>query len=527
MIIGLSVTVQLRADRGIKMNDITISANGRQLAGLIARPEGNHAAHSLPAVAVFHGFTASKEMMRPFIEGLARVGFVVIAIDQQGHGHSTGNLREDGENSLRNDGVAVVAYLRGLSSVDPAKVAILGHSMGAGTAIATSTYLGDLAATVLIGNSLDGGQEYNLTPSFPSNVLLAVGKYDELFTIDDAITTLAKLITTSPQVNTLYGNFDDGTARELLVTPTDHILEVLNARIVERSIEWIYKSLVDATTNLTDPALQSVKGWQFILDQLLSAIAALGMILLIPLSFAFLPRKFNREDREISWISQGFLAFIAFILAIPTAFLGTGSFAVLFISWFILGSLFYTIKRMMQQSRGFGEVVRDEFEIRPDAGIAIVLLAGLMLMVHAILLVVPWDYRYVIPILSGLSLRRLGLFLIMFLPGSIYFTIEVAALGGKSALSMKQFGREVAARIWAFMLLLAVYYLPIIIFQTPLLPSLVGFLAFFIVGLIPVMVILTLFSSFGRRYHWSNLAIGILSAGLVCWMLASTLSFNA
>ena len=80
-------------------------------------PEGEWS-KELPGVVVFHGYSSSKEMMCPVAKLLAKSGFAVLTVDLQGHGQSTGKLGEDGDNSLSNDGLAAVEYLRAKNEVN-------------------------------------------------------------------------------------------------------------------------------------------------------------------------------------------------------------------------------------------------------------------------------------------------------------------------------------------------------------------------------------------------------------------------
>lgn len=68
-----------------------------------------------------------------------------------------------------------------------------------------------------------------MTPERPKNVLLVAGLYDELHPENELLTSLAAG-TGLPKVypGRIYGNFGDGTARELTEIPTvNHVAEVL------------------------------------------------------------------------------------------------------------------------------------------------------------------------------------------------------------------------------------------------------------------------------------------------------------
>mgnify|MGYP002480968985 CR=1 FL=1 len=66
--------------------------------------------------------------MIPYVRSIAASGFAVLAIDQAGHGASTGELDFD---ALRDDGLKSISYLSTRANVDNTSVAILGWSLGA------------------------------------------------------------------------------------------------------------------------------------------------------------------------------------------------------------------------------------------------------------------------------------------------------------------------------------------------------------------------------------------------------------
>ncbi len=510
LLIGIT---EARSGNGIVVEDITIEANGRVLSALHSYPEGTTDTSDLPGVAVFHGFTASKEMMRPFTEGIARKGFVVITVDQQGHGLSSGNLREDGNTSLRDDGVEVVNYLRSLPGVDPGRIGLLGHSMGAGTAISTSAFLGDIQSTVLLGNSLGNVDQYNANSSFPANLFMGIGEYDELFTVDDALQSFDTLVDETAEINTLYGSFSDGTARELLVTGTDHLLEIINPGLVERSIQWLLLSMVDSTLQESDPLLQ-VNGFQFVLDQILSYLAGFFLLLLIPATFMIL-RGNTEEDGDFRPLGHGLSMFLAFMVGLPFGVIF--GFQFIFLVWYALGFVLFARR---------SKDIRSAFIPSREWLIAHIILFAFIGLVQVLLMFFTWDFRYVIPFLGALNLRRLLLFLTLYIPGTIFFTMEITAMRGQES-SPRTFVVEALCRIWPFVIFLLIHYVPIIVFQVTLLPGIVGFLAFFVVGFLPVMVVISLLTMLMRSSRISAFAQAVIVSGLINWMLAMTLSFNA
>src|SRR5262245_56369266 len=93
----------------------------------------------LPGVVVAHGYAGSARLMRGFAVTLARRGYVVALLDFTGHGANPRRLSyagDDWDAALQRDLGRAVGLLRSLPTVDPERIGLVGHSMGAG-AVAT------------------------------------------------------------------------------------------------------------------------------------------------------------------------------------------------------------------------------------------------------------------------------------------------------------------------------------------------------------------------------------------------------
>ncbi|WP_433366763.1 alpha/beta hydrolase family protein [Actinoplanes sp. CA-142083] len=124
-----------------------------------------------PGVVVAHGFAGSARLMAPFGDTLAAHGYVVVLLDFDGHGASRRTLpRDDAADTvaLQRNLDTALAHLRSLPDVDPARVALVGHSMGAAAVTRYAAAHPEVAATVAI--SLPSGAD---RPA--DNLLLLVG----------------------------------------------------------------------------------------------------------------------------------------------------------------------------------------------------------------------------------------------------------------------------------------------------------------------------------------------------------------
>jgi alpha-beta hydrolase superfamily lysophospholipase len=123
-----------------------------------------------PAVVVVHGYAGSGLLMRPFADTLARRGYVVALPDLAGHAANTRRYTDIA--AAERDLAAVVRHVRGRPDVDPDRVALLGHSMGAAAVVRVGAADRQVAATVAI--SLGDDEAAALRPG-PRRLLLMVG----------------------------------------------------------------------------------------------------------------------------------------------------------------------------------------------------------------------------------------------------------------------------------------------------------------------------------------------------------------
>jgi dienelactone hydrolase len=121
-----------------------------------------------PAVVVMHGFAGDRLSMSGFSRRLAAAGYAVLAIDARGHGQNRNAFARSWAvaDYFFPDLRAAVDFLRTYPFVDGSRIALLGHSMGAGASLDYATRDSGIDAAVLIsgGWRLEG-------PYRPPNVL--------------------------------------------------------------------------------------------------------------------------------------------------------------------------------------------------------------------------------------------------------------------------------------------------------------------------------------------------------------------
>ncbi|GIF26668.1 dienelactone hydrolase [Actinoplanes tereljensis] len=126
-----------------------------------------------PGVVVAHGFAGSAKLMAPFGDTLAARGYVVVLLDFTGHGANTRPLQlgDAGDGALERDLDVAVAHLRSLPDVDPSRISLVGHSMGAGAVTRYAAGHPEINSTVAI--SLPNASAAR--PGAPARLLLLVG----------------------------------------------------------------------------------------------------------------------------------------------------------------------------------------------------------------------------------------------------------------------------------------------------------------------------------------------------------------
>lgn len=132
-------------DLGLGCDEVRIAtANGKALFGWLLPAAGAGAA---PAVAIVHGWGGNAGTMLPLARPLHDAGFAVLLFDARCHGRSD----EDSFTSLprfAEDLEHALDWLQRQPGTDPRRIALVGHSVGAGAALLVASRRADVAAVV-------------------------------------------------------------------------------------------------------------------------------------------------------------------------------------------------------------------------------------------------------------------------------------------------------------------------------------------------------------------------------------------
>jgi len=245
---------------GIRIQDVRFKgAKGNTMSALLYIPANATPQIPAPGILAVHGYINSRETQDGFAIEFARRGYVVLALDQTGHGYSDPPAFANGFGGP--DGLA---YLRGLEIVDKNNIGLEGHSMGGWTVLAAATAApNDYKSMVLQGSSTGKPFAADGTTSWPRNVALVFAQYEEFSTLMWGV-DLARDVTQSPKLwglfgtqgpvepGKVYGDIAQGTARVLYTPAITHPAEHISHEAIGYSLDWFAKTLQGGTPRPVD-----------------------------------------------------------------------------------------------------------------------------------------------------------------------------------------------------------------------------------------------------------------------------------
>jgi pimeloyl-ACP methyl ester carboxylesterase len=240
---------------GIRIQDVRFKgAKGNTMSALLYIPPNATAQTPAPGILAVHGYINSRETQDGFAIEFARRGYVVLALDQTGHGYSDPPAFANGFGGP--DGLV---YLRSLDIVDKNDVGLEGHSMGGWTVLAAATAMpNDYKSMVLEGSSTGKPFAADGTPSWPRNVALVFAQYEEFSELMWGVDR-ARDVTQSPKLQAMfgtqgpvepgkvYGDIARGTARVLYTPAINHVAEHISHQAIGYSLDWFAKTLQGGT----------------------------------------------------------------------------------------------------------------------------------------------------------------------------------------------------------------------------------------------------------------------------------------
>jgi dienelactone hydrolase len=546
---GLGVAFLYNTDFGRVQVEFVSIPGQNQISGILYRPTQAQSSPPYPAVVLAHGISGSKEMMSGIALELAKNGIVSLAIDLVGHGDSEG-VFSNGTADPTLGTMDAVRYLEGQAFVNASLIGLVGHSLGAGAIRATAAAYGNIEASVYIAGGLDemvSDPAYGiLNSTFPKNLLLIIGKYDVLFDLEQTKTQLIHVFGNLGEitVDQVYGTFSEDSARKLVTPSTTHLLEPFDQTVVSEVVFWMKESLT------SEESIQAVS--MTYLDReialLISLVAFVGFV--FPVSNIifdyFSPglrtskkRYGNLGDLKILaiWGTLGLALFVpmflvGFIVPFPPLIFGSS------FSWWLLavGIAGFGVLRLLTRRSspkiGFLSEFSQSLRKRETvSGIGIFLFLFLIVWVSKSIFLA--DLRIiVIPMFNALTLAKRGIVFFTLIPFFlVYFFVEGLYLhelrkrqasGTSSFSQIADMLKTVGIKIIPYLALLAVDYVPMVWLNVRVLPSLVGFLMEFFVGVVPLFAISAVYSWWFHK-KTDNIGMGtVLNCLLFAWSAATT-----
>ncbi|QNQ11603.1 alpha/beta hydrolase family protein [Sphingomonas alpina] len=289
---GAWLAASIQTSGGISVRDIRFAGtNGTTMSALLYVPRAATAATPAPGILAVHGYINSRETQDGFAIEFARRGYVVLALDQTGHGYSGGKAFSNGFGGP--DGLA---YLRSLPMVDKEQIGLEGHSMGGWTVLAAAAAMPDAYRSIVLeGSSTGAPYAKDGSPAWPRNLALVYSLYDEFSglmwdsprAMDLAGSAKLQRVFGSGgavEPGKLYGSVDAGTARVLYQPATTHPGDHISSAAIGHATDWFARTLKGGTPL---PASDQLWYWK----EIGTGIGLVGFVLLILGTFDLLLRN--------------------------------------------------------------------------------------------------------------------------------------------------------------------------------------------------------------------------------------------
>ena len=485
VVIGVAVAALVERSGGTSVSDVRFrGADGTTFSALVYRPANATPEHPAPGILAVHGYINTRETQSPFAIEFARRGYVVVALDQRGHGYSGGAATAKGFG-----GPEGLTYLRSLDYVDKANIGLEGHSMGGWTVLAAGAVMPEAyKAMVLEGSSTGKPFAKSGTPDWPRNVAVVYSQFDEFAPLmwqapqAGAIGQTAKLKalfgTTDPVVTgKTYGDIASGTARRLTQPFATHPGDHLSTAAVADAADWFGQTLKGGT-----PRARGDQVWWG--KEIATGIALLGIGALMLGLFDFLlglpsfaalrhapevEKRVRRGRWWTLWLLTAFVPALTFYLLPglsflkPSALLPQGITNTLMI-WAAVNILLALL---------FGWLLKGKPASGPTHWGASILMAvivvGVLYGVTALAGLVQVDFRFWVVALKPLSASQAIATLSYVIPFTLFVLVAFRGLTAlASGTSRGHYGWAAGALATGFFVLTGVQYL--ILFATGALP---------------------------------------------------------
>ena len=458
---GSLLAYLIQTSGGIQIKDIRFTGNnGQTLSAYLYIPPNASARTPAPGILAVHGYINSRETQSGFAIELARRGYVVLALDQSGHGYSEAPAFANGFG-----GPAALRYLRELDIVDENNIGLEGHSMGGWTVLAAAAAMPDAYRSVVLqGSSTGSGMAAPGTPQWPRNVAVVLAQFDEFAPLMWEVARgaevmnsakLQALFGTAAAVETgrVYGDIQAGTARVLFNPPVTHPGNHISHVSIQHTIDWFAQTL--AFDAVEGPSARNLDGQIWFMKEIGTLTALIGFVVVLlgtmrglmslPMFASLAPASaavaaYDTRSKRW-WLVAGTSAVIPVVTFYPLMGLGgrmLGASSLLpqsitnqVMVWAVVNGLIMAALGLMIRTRKVEFVKlswRSSGVLTVWFALATVLMGYLALLLMDFLFQV--DFRFWFVGLKLLSLDQLQMALVYLLPFTLFFALALRALHG-------------------------------------------------------------------------------------------------
>lgn len=526
---------------GVRVLDVRfVGTGGTALAGLLFVPPHATPQTPAPGILAVHGYFNSRETQADFAIEFARRGYVVLAMDQTGHGRSDPPAFSHGFGGP--DGLK---YLRSLDFVDPENIGLEGHSMGGWTVVSAAAAFPDgYRSIVLEGSSTGPPFAPEGTAEFPRNLAVVFARFDEFAPTMWGVPT-GSAVTQSPKLwqqfdtraevepGRVYGSIEQGTARVLFQPGGTHPWNHLSKTAIGHAVDWFQRTLRGGTPLPPDNQI-----WQW--KELGTLTALVGFVVLLLGLFEMLLRlpafAVQRSALVIArtarsprwWITLAAGALLPALTFLPFAQLGSQwlpasrflpqAFSNELVVWAVLNAALVVVLSMLPGSSRTQRVTH----AWRGALLGLLTIAvgyAVVTLLYAVLLV---DLRYWFIAFRPLQPVQISAFLAYLVPFVLFFLVMLRALHANLAVSShsakSQYLVNIVAMAGGFVVFLAVQYGTLFStgellgwFQSDPLRTVIA------INFVPLMAIVAVIATFTWRRTGSHVPGAVLCAVLVAW----------
>ncbi len=543
MVGGSLLAYEVQTSGGIRVLDVRfVGTDATAMGAFLFIPPNATSKTPAPGILAVHGYFNSRETQGDFAIEFARRGYVVLALDQTGHGRSDPPAFRNGFGGP--DGLR---YLRSLDIVDKDNIGLEGHSMGGWAVVAAAAAVPDgYKSMVLEGSGTGPPFSAEGTATFPRNLAVVYAHHDEFASTmwnaptGSAVTQSAKLWkqfgTDAPvQPGKVYGSIEQGTARELFTPGGTHPWNHLSKTAIGDAIDWFQRTLQGGSPRPANDQIWQWKEAGTLLALCGFVVALLGLLdtfLCLPL---FAPLRgepvIARQERSAGWwITLAVGALLPAATFLPFAQLGSQwmpasrlfpqAFSNEIVVWALLNAaLTVGLARLPGSMRAppASNLARGALLALMTAAVGY----AVVVLLYAFFLV---DLRYWFIAFRPLEPSQTGTFLAYLVPFAVFFYIVLRALHANLAVATHSPARQYLVNLIAlaggFVLFLAMQYG--LLFGTG---HMLGWFmndalrTIIAINFVPLMAIVAILATFIWRRTGSHVPGAVLSALLIAWYL--------